>query len=102
MAEESRERWSATGLIVLVGLASAGVCWMAYRLPPPTTSDLEQIWVAARAWHGGSDPYTIVPTTGTHFPLLYPFPAVLVGLPLATLPFSWARVLWAAFSGMLM
>jgi hypothetical protein len=88
--------------MVLAGLASAVVCWVAYRLPPPSTSDFEQIWVAGRAWLAGQDPYSVVPTTGTHYPLLYPFPAVMVGIPLAPMSFPWARVLWAALSGVAM
>ena len=99
MAERFGARASTAGLIVGAGLASGLICWLAYRLPPPSTSDFEQIWVAGRAWLDGQDPYSVVPTTGTRYPLLYPFPAVLVGLPLAPLPFPWARLLWACLSG---
>jgi hypothetical protein len=86
-------------LVLLAGLASALVCWLAYRLPPPSTSDFDQIWVGARALVSGADPYAVVPTSGTRFPLFYPLPAVLVGLPFAAFPVSVARVLWAAASG---
>src|SRR3954454_4551931 len=103
MADSSRAPWwyasRSAWLVSLVGLVSALVCWVAYRLPPPSTSDFEQIWVAGRAWLAGQDPYTVVPATGTHYPLLYAFPAVLVGLPLALVSFSSARVMWAAISG---
>jgi len=88
-----------SALIVLAGLISGFVCWVAYRLPPPSTSDFEQIWVGGRALVRGLDPYAVVPTTGTHYPLFYPLPAVLVGLPFTAVPFAWARVLWAAASG---
>jgi hypothetical protein len=57
------------------------------------------VWTAARALASGQDPYAIVPTTGTRYPLYYPLPAVLVGLPFAALSFEWARVAWAAVSG---
>jgi hypothetical protein len=88
------------GLVLAAGLISGFVCWLAYRLPPPSTSDFEQIWVGARALLGGADPYTVVPTTtSTRYPLYYPLTAIVIGLPFAGLPFDWARVAWAALSG---
>jgi hypothetical protein len=91
----------ARGLVLVVGLLSGLICWLAYRLPPPSTSDFEQIWTGARAVAYGADPYAVVPTTGTRYPLFYPLTAVLVGLPFAAVPFGSARVLWAAASGAL-
>jgi hypothetical protein len=92
----ARRTWWAAGL---VGLGSGLVCWLAYRLPPPSTSDFEQIWLGARVLLAGADPYAVVPTTGTRFPLFYPLTAVVVGIPFAPLPFAAARVLWAAATG---
>jgi len=86
-------------LIALAAAISGFLCWLAYRLPPPTTSDFDQFWVAARALLSGADPYAVVPTTGTHAPLFYPLTAALVGLPFAALSLSAARVAWAALSG---
>jgi hypothetical protein len=91
-----RRHW---GLLLAAGLISGFVCWLAYRLPPPTTSDFDQIWLGARVLVSGADPYAVVPTTGTHYPLFYPLPAVLVGIPFAAFPLLAARVLWAAASG---
>ena len=91
-----RRQW---GLVLAAGLISGFVCWLAYRLPPPSTSDFEPIWVGARALLAGADPYAVVPTTSTHYPLYYPLTAVVIGLPFAGLPFDWARVAWAALSG---
>jgi hypothetical protein len=91
-----RRHW---GLVLAAGLISGFVCWLAYRLPPPSTSDFEPIWLGARALFAGADPYTVVPTTGTHYPLYYPLTAIVIGLPFAGLPFDWARVAWAALSG---
>jgi hypothetical protein len=85
--------------VLAVGLISGAVCWLAYRLPPASTSDFELIWVGARALLSGADPYAVVPATGTHYPLYYPLTAIVVGIPFAGLPFDWARVLWAAVSG---
>jgi hypothetical protein len=85
--------------VLAAGLISGFVCWLAYRLPPPSTSDFEPIWVGASVLLAGGDPYTVVPTTGTHYPLYYPLTAIVIGLPFAGLPFDWARVAWAALSG---
>jgi len=94
-AEVSRIlRWS-----LFVAAVSAALCWVAYRLPPPSTSDFDQMWVAARALVVGTDPYAVVPTTGTHYPFFYPLPSALVALPLAPLSLPWARVVWAGVSG---
>jgi hypothetical protein len=92
-------RWRRCGLVLAVGLISGFVCWLAYRLPPASTSDFEQIWLGARAMVAGADPYAVVPATGTHYPLFYPLTAIVVGIPFAALPFGWARVVWAALSG---
>lgn len=92
----ARRIWALT---LAAGLISGLICWLAYQLPPPTTSDFEPIWVGARALLSGADPYAVVPTTGTRYPLYYPLTAILVGAPFAALPLPWARVLWAALSG---
>ena len=87
------------GLTVVAGLVSGFICWLAYRLPPASTSDFELVWVGARALLSGADPYAVVPAGTTHYRLYYPLTAIVVGLPFAALPFSLARVLWAALSG---
>lgn len=92
-------KWRAWGFVLAMGLVSGAVCWLAYRLPPASTSDFELIWVGARALLSGADPYVVVPATGTHYPLYYPLTAIVVGIPFAGLPFDWARLLWAAVSG---
>jgi len=94
-----REGWRNRGFVLAAGLISGLVCWLAYRLPPASTSDFELIWVGARALISGADPYAVVPATGTRYPLYYPLTAIVVGLPFAGLPFALARVLWAALSG---
>lgn len=86
-------------LALVAGVVSGFLCWVAYALPPPSTSDFQPIWVGGRALLAGEDPYAVVPTSGTRYPLYYPLTGVVVGLPLAALPFPWARVLWAAVSG---
>ena len=71
--------------------------WLASRLPPPSTSDFQQFWVAARALVDGEDPFVAVRTMW-HWPLFYPLPAVLIVLPLSVFPLVAARVLWAMAS----
>jgi hypothetical protein len=85
-----------TALALAAGGIAAVVCWGAYQIPPPSTSDFEPVWVGARALGAGLDPYAVVPTTGTRYPLYYPLTAILVALPLGYLPFGVARSLWAA------
>jgi hypothetical protein len=86
-------------IALLAGVVCGLVCWLAYAIPPASTSDFTPLWVGARAMVAGADPYTVVPTTGTRYPLYYPLPGVMLALPLAALPFPWARVAWAVISG---
>jgi hypothetical protein len=99
VAPAGRRRRAEIGLVALAGAVAGCLCWLAYRLPPPSTSDFEPVWTAARALAAGQDPYAVVPATGTRYPLYYPLTAVVVGLPSAVLSFEWARVGWAAVSG---
>jgi hypothetical protein len=68
---------------------------VAYRLPPPSTWDLEQPWVGARALLDGGNPYAEVAARRMNYPLFYPIPAVILVMPLALLPVEWARPVWA-------
>jgi hypothetical protein len=86
-------------LALLAGVAAGALCWLAYRLPPPSTSDFEPLWTGARALITGLDPYAVVPTAGTRYPLYYPLPAVVLALPFGAFPFEVARALWAGISG---
>jgi hypothetical protein len=63
--------------------------------PPGAASDFDQIWVAARALFAGEDPYAAVVAAGWRWPLYYPLPAVLVGIPFAALPRIVARSVFA-------
>jgi hypothetical protein len=89
--------WRYT-LAVTAGCATAAICWAAYRLPPPSTSDLDPPLTAARALLAGRDPYATV-AEAQPYPLFYPLPAVILVAPLARLPTEWARVFWAGISG---
>jgi hypothetical protein len=70
---------------------------------PGFVSDFDQIWVAGRALLAGENPYRAVVTgfaghRGLPFPLFYPLPAVVAGVPFALLPLLAARAAFAAVS----
>jgi len=85
----------AGAVVVLVACAAALLNVAAYRLPPATSSDLDQLLLAGRALLAGHNPYAEV-AAHFPFPLFYPLPAVLLTLPVATLPPELARAVWAA------
>jgi hypothetical protein len=85
--------WPLIGVAALAGILT----WLASLLPPPSTSDFQQFWVAARALLDGQDPYAAVQAMW-RWPLFYPLPAVLIVLPLSILPLAAARVIWAMVS----
>ncbi|HWQ12470.1 MAG TPA: glycosyltransferase 87 family protein [Roseiflexaceae bacterium] len=67
--------------------------------------DLAYPWLAARMWLSGIDPYGAEATfqlTGSRSPATsgfpYPFPVVLLALPLAPMPLAWAATVWACVS----
>jgi hypothetical protein len=90
---------------LVIGLASAGLCWflLPYQLFP--AGDLSWPLNGARALLAGQNPYHTavapVPEIDSD-PLLYPLPAVLLVLPLAPLPDGAALVLFSGISGALL
>jgi hypothetical protein len=86
----------------VAALAALYVTWSARR-NPSFVSDFDQIWVASRALLAGENPYRAVTTGfGGHgplpFPLFYPLPAVVAGIPFAFMPMVAARATFAAAS----
>jgi hypothetical protein len=76
--------------------------WTAKR-DPAFVSDFDQIWVASRALIAAANPYQAVVTGfAGHgplpFPLFYPLPAVVTGVPFAFLPMITARAVFVAAS----
>ncbi len=92
-----------------VGLAAGGLNWLGHRIPPPTSSDIDQVWVAAGALLDGHNPFDAVvdarreSTVGysLYYALYYPLPAVLLLAPLARLPLELARAIWAGLGAAL-
>jgi hypothetical protein len=92
-------RQQRIALVAALGF-TAGIylAWHRWRLAEQP-SDLMQVWVAARAWLHGQNPYREVRAWGLWpFPLLYPFPAILALTPLAPLPAWLADAIFVALS----
>lgn len=96
-AEPSTRKWdrdtnARRAIIAIAAAVINGV--IAYQLPHPTApSDFAQVWAAAQGWRHGVDPYAVVGPGHLfpwRFPLLYPLPTVIFGLP-----FSWLSLPWA-------
>ena len=92
-----------------VGLAAGSLNWWGHRIPPPTSSDIDQVWVAARALLDGHNPFDAVVDArrespigySLYYALYYPLPAVLLLVPLAGLPLELARAVWAGLGAAL-
>lgn len=78
---------------VVVGVACAIHAAVLVRRWPLVVPDFDQLWVAARAWRSGADPYAAV-SAGFPYPLFYPFTAVVFVLPFSLLPLAAARCLF--------
>lgn len=76
------------------GALAAGYVWLYYHTHPAHWSDLDQIWLGARALLAGENPYPAVEQSFA-WPLYYPLPAILVGLPLALFSLTFARCAFA-------
>jgi hypothetical protein len=88
--------------LVVASLAAAYVFFAAGR-DAGFVSDFDQIWLAARALVGGANPYEAVARGYSGhgplpFPLFYPLPAVVAGVPFSFLPLVTARAAFAALS----
>jgi hypothetical protein len=88
----------SVGLAILGAVLAGALVHSWYSGHPEEWSDFDQIWLGARALLQGRNPYAVVPREFP-WPLLYPLPALLFGLPLAGLPVEVARVTFAMFSG---
>ena len=87
---------------MVAALTALYVTWSARR-DPSFVSDFDQIWVASRALLAGENPYRAVTAGfGGHgplpFPLFYPLPAVVAGIPFALMSLVAARATFAAAS----
>ena len=89
-------RWRSA-VPFMVGLLAGAFVWNYYsRYAPWVWSDFDQIWLGARALLAGRDPYVEVPGKGFPWPLYYPLPALILGIPFTPLTLMAARVAFAA------
>jgi hypothetical protein len=79
---------------LLVGALAAGYVGFYYYTHPAHWSDFDQIWLGARVLLAGENPYPAVERSFP-WPLYYPLPALLMGLPLAPLSLTGARCAFA-------
>jgi hypothetical protein len=87
-------------VLVALSAALAGglLVWFYYALyAPQVWSDFDQVWLGSRALLAGQDPYVEVPKAFP-WPLYYPLPALLIGLPFAPWPLLTSRILWGALT----
>jgi len=101
------QRVSRRPRIVLAALCGllAGMVTFQKNVREPTPRDFEQIWFAARAILAGNNPYRQVGpglAVDWPFPLLYPLPAGVIGIPFAPLSIHAATVLFSVIGGALL
>ena len=85
--------------ILACGAAIWGASIAVFAAQFPGASDIAQIWAAARGLLEGQNPYDVVGPGQAYdwpYPLLYPFTAVLVGVPFSLLPVWLANTIFTA------
>jgi hypothetical protein len=91
--------------LLYAGVAAlfAVLCASTLRLTDvPATSDMDQIWFAARALLAGQDPYVVIGPGKLYdfgWPFFYPLTAAVLALPLGLVSLSAARVTVVALGG---
>src|SRR5215207_3964909 len=88
-------------LAMLCGLL-AGMVTVQKNIREPTPRDFEQVWFAARALLAGTSPYRQVGpglAVDWPFPLLYPLPAGVIGIPFAPFSVHLATIIFSVLGG---
>jgi hypothetical protein len=83
----------------LVGLGSFALALCFRLVLHQQSSDFDQIVVGAQRILVGQTPYTTTPLPGLQWPIYYPLPALVLGLPLVALPLPLAHVAFCGISG---
>jgi len=84
---------------VAVGGASFALA-LCFRLVfHQASSDFDQIVLGAQRVLAGETPYTRTPLPGLQWPIYYPLPALLLGVPFTALPIAWAQATFCGISG---
>ena len=88
-------------LSLMCGLLAGGVT-IQKNAREPTPRDFEQVWFAARSILAGTNPYLHVGPGQAFdwpFPLLYPLPAGVIGIPFAPFSAQTATILFSILGG---
>jgi hypothetical protein len=84
---------------VLLGVGSLLLA-LTFRLAlHQQSSDFDQIVIGARRALSGQTPYTKTPLPGLEWPIYYPMPALVLGLPFIALPLAWSHAIFSGVSG---
>src|SRR5689334_8155107 len=82
-ATETRTR----AIVAIIAAAVSVSLVLVFRLVfGQHTSDFEQLVVGARRVVAGETPYTLSPLPGLEWPIFYPMPAIVFGIPFTHLP----------------
>jgi len=82
-----------------VGLASFGLAVCFRIVLRQQSSDFDQIVLGARRVLSGLTPYTTAPLPGLSWPIYYPMPALVLGVPFAGWSLPWAHATFCGVSG---
>lgn len=88
--------WPLVGALLWASLGGTFVWFYYAHYAPGVYSDFDQIWLGARALLDFEDPYQRVAAGQFPWPLYYPVPALLLGIPFAPFPLHLARVFFGA------
>jgi hypothetical protein len=83
----------------LVGLGSFALALCFRLILHQQSSDFDQIVVGAQRILAGQTPYTTTPLPGLPWPIYYPLPALVLGLPLVAWPLPMAHATFCGISG---
>ena len=82
-----------------VGLGSFGLALIFRLVLKQQSSDFDQIVIGARRTLAGLTPYTASPLPGLDWPIYYPMPALVLGLPFAAMSLATAHAVFSGISG---
>jgi hypothetical protein len=85
--------------VIGVGLGSFALALCFRLVLHQQSSDFDQIVVGARRVVSGETPYTLTPLPGLQWPIYYPMPAVILGLPFIRCSLPLAHATFCGISG---
>jgi len=92
-------RWRTRATVAItIAVASFGLALMFRLAFNQQSSDFDQIVVGAQRALRGLTPYTATALPGLEWPIYYPMPALVLGLPFAFLSLPWAHAMFVGIS----